>query len=335
MHSKLLWAILTFVSIASVSCEKKKDTPVNLLEYPSYFPEQVYSFSKNTLSKEGFELGKKLFFDPILSKDLTVSCASCHPPSGFFADVGVAISPGVGGNKGIRNAPSIVNTIWNTSFMWDGGVNHIELSGLPALTDSNEMAETIPGILHKLNNNPDYRKRFQTVFEDTIVTDVHLFYALTQYVGSIISATSKYDKVQQGKATYLPEEEKGYLIFKEKCASCHVEPLFTDYSFRNNGLEPTKDLGRFRISSLEEDKSKFKVPTLRNVMQTAPYMHDGRFETMDEVIVHYTQGIASSSTLDPLLKNKIELSPQEVNDLKSFLNTLTDHDLVNNLYFKE
>lgn len=195
--------ILFLFSLSLISCQKEEITPNEIrLEYPSYFPQPEYKFEVNKLTEEGFLLGKKLFFDHLLSKDNTISCASCHNPQNFFVDLNVPISFGVNGNQGRRNAPSIVNAIWNKSFMWDGGVNHIEISGLPALTDSNEMAETLPAILDKLNNDNDYPYLFENVFEENEITDQQLFYALTQYVGSLISVNSKYDKFKQGKVDF-------------------------------------------------------------------------------------------------------------------------------------
>lgn len=328
--------LLLIISITIISCNKEESTPSKYrLELPSYFPQPEYEFEVNQLTNDGFLLGKKLFFDPKLSKDGTISCASCHAPQNFFVDLNVPISFGVDGKQGNRNAPSLVNLIWNKSFMWDGGVNHIEISALPALTDSNEMAETISSIIDKLNNDSDYPYLFEKVFQKSEITDQQLFYALTQYMGTIISASSKYDKVKQGKINFTSSEMAGYEVFKTNCAHCHVEPLFTDYSFQNNGLNITEDIGRERISQNNADKYKFKVPTLRNVLYTAPYMHDGRFMDIDEVLQHYISGIEQSATLAPSLQNGVQLSVEQQNNLILFLETLTDEDLRNNSKFYE
>jgi len=330
------FGLLFFVSITIISCNKEEQTPSEFnLELPSYFPQTEYQFEANELTSDGFLLGKKLFFDPNLSKDGTISCASCHAPQNFFVDVNVPISFGVDGKQGTRNAPSLVNLLWNKSFMWDGGVNHIELSGLPALTDTNEMAETLANILDKLNNDSEYPYLFEQVFQEDEITDQQLFYAITQYTGSIISAGSKYDEVIKGENVFTTAENAGYEIFKANCASCHVEPLFTDYSYRNNGLASTSDEGRERISLDSDDFSKFKVPTLRNVMHTAPYMHDGRISTIDDVLTHYATGIVQSVTLDPILINGISLTEADKTNLIAFLNTLTDEELIRNSKFYE
>ncbi|MCB9255964.1 MAG: cytochrome-c peroxidase [Chitinophagales bacterium] len=319
------------------SCAKEEDiNEVYPLVYPPHFPEPVYKFEDNPFTLEGFALGRKLFFDPILSINNTISCGSCHAPVHYFADHNVALSTGVYGRTGIRNAPVAFNLMWNEAFMWDGGVNHIELSGFPAMTDTNEMAETMNGILFKLQNSPEYPALFEKAFGEGPITDQHLFYALTQFSASVVSATSKYDYYIQGKLDFSEVELAGLELFRAKCEACHQEPLFTDYSFRNNGLDLVfTDLGRARITQNQEDLGKFKVPTLRNVLHTYPYMHDGRFRNIDEVLDHYSSGIQNSASLDPLLSQGISLSEQDKANLKAFLRTLTDVEfLENRLYYE-
>lgn len=329
-------AILLFSLLTLVSCSKDEAPDNNSLVLPSHFPEPHYNFENNPYSRQGFLLGKKLFYDPILSINNTVSCGTCHAPNHAFADHNSAISFGVFGRQGTRNSPTIFNTLWNTSFMWDGGVNHIELSGLPAIVSEVEMAETMSNVIDKLNNHPQYPGLFKNVFGTDVITDQLMFYAMTQFMGSLISATSKYDKYVQGKATFSSDELAGLTLFRANCATCHTEPLFTDYSFRNNGLNATfTDLGRALITLDENDEGKFKVPTLRNVTETYPYMHDGRFQTLDQVLNHYSEGIVQSATLDPLLQNGIPLTNTEKDQLKAFLETLTDYDFIGNTDFYE
>lgn len=329
-------ASILIISLVLVSCQKETDTlgkPV----YPSYFPKPIYNFENNTITENGFLLGRKLFFDPFLSKDGTISCASCHHPSKYFADEGMKISEGVGGKFGKRNAPSITNTVFTPNFMWDGGVAHLDVSALPALTDTNEMAETLSNIITKLNNHNEYPALFEKAFGSDSIYSQLLFYAFSQYVGSLVSASSKYDKVKQNKTEFTQNEKKGYEIFKTKCNSCHVEPLFSDFRFVNNGLDDdfNGDLGRGRITLLQKDEGKFRVPSLRNVMQTAPYMHDGRFININEVLNHYTDGIVESLTLDNSLVNGISLSETDKTNLILFLHTLTDNEMKNNSKFYE
>ena len=315
-----------------VGCKKDKVTIEEFkLEYPSYFPTPHYSFEQNELTKERFDLGKKLFFDPILSVDNTISCGSCHAQTHAFADHNVSFSSGVGGATGMRNSPSITNMIWQKSFMWDGGVNHIEMFSIAPITNPLEMNETIPGILEKLNNSSYYRKAFKDTYGVEEVNDQVLFRSLTLFMAMIVSADSKYDKWRQGKVSLSNTEKDGLDLFRQHCASCHTEPLFTDHSFRNNGLDSDfNDLGRALITLDSSDNGKFKVPSLRNVELTYPYMHDGRFWSLEEVMDHYSEGVHTSETLDPLLTNGISLNYEEKSALLAFLKTLTDYSLLNN-----
>lgn len=334
---KLHIGSLYFLLVLLLACGKDEDTPEEItLVYPSHFPAPHYQFEGNAFTKEGFELGRQLFFDPLLSLNNTVSCGSCHAQTHFFADHNVSVSTGVFGRQGIRNSPPIFNILWNTSFMWDGGVNHIELSGLPALTDTNEMAENLQNIINKLAATEKYPPLFEKAFGSSEITDQHIFFALTQFTGALISANSKYDQYILGKIDFTAEEESGLHIFRTHCETCHQEPLFTDYSFRNNGLDfVSADKGRGRITLETTDYGKFKVPTLRNVMHTYPYMHDGRFMNINQVLDHYHSGIQAHPNLDPLLQNGIPLTEEERYHLKKFLHTLTDESLLSNPLFYE
>lgn len=329
--------IFLVLILAISSCKNDDDKPgENLLVYPSHFPAPHYNFENNPFTYEGFLLGKKLFYDPILSINNTISCGTCHAPNHAFADHNSSISFGVFGRQGIRNSPTIFNALWNTSFMWDGGVNHIELSGLPAITDENEMAETMTNVIAKLQSDNEYPNLFKRVFGEINITDQKVFYALTQFMGPLISANSKYDKYVTGKTNLTETEMAGLQIFNTSCSNCHQEPLFTNYTFRNNGLDSDfTDLGRARITLDPNDEGKFKVPTLRNIELTYPYMHDGRFNTLDQVIDHYSTGIVASATLDPLLQNGFNFTTQEKAQLKAFLLTLTDNELIGNTAFYE
>lgn len=298
---------------------------------PAHFPETYYKHTPNTYSKAGFELGRKLFFDPMLSIDNTISCGSCHKQQHAFADIPVAFSSGINGLKGRRHTPAIFNMAWNKSFMWDGGVNHLEVMPLAPLTNPVEMGESISHIVYKLNRHKDYPALFKKVFNRDSIDDQQMFWALAQYMSNLVSATSKYDDVYTGKTSFSQDEQEGYILFKNNCAACHAEPLLTDYSFRNNGIDTvyTADSGRYRVSQQPQDWGAFKVPTLRNIAVTAPYMHDGRFTTLQLVLQHYATGVKSSLTVSPLLIKDgnpgLQLSTEDQQKIIAFLQTLTDY----------
>ncbi len=303
------------------------------LEVPKHFPEPVYRFGENTPTEAGFSLGRKLFYEPLLSKDGSISCGSCHHQEAGFSDPGKAFSEGVNGKLGLRNSPAMANLAWFPSFMADGGINHIEVMPIAPLTDSLEMAESLSSILKKLQGHKTYPQLFEAAFGTDSITDQNLLYALAQFMALMVSANSKYDDLLNGKTTFSLPEERGLTLFREKCASCHQEPLLTDFSFRNNGLDLySEDPGRARITLQESDRGKFKVPSLRNIAFTAPYMHDGRFNTLSEVLDHYGEGIKSTPNLAPELA-ALTLSETEKQDLLHFLSTLTDYKYITDTNF--
>lgn len=330
-------ALLLFWS----ACKEDKNVePVSkpfIANRPSHFPEPYYQYGDNVFTKEGFELGRKLFHDPILSINNTISCASCHKQEAAFADAGVVISPGVNGGKVKRNAPPLFNLAWNTSFMWDGGVNHLEVSPLAALQHPLEMGETLQDILAKLKNDAEYNRLFGNAFHRDTIDTQQLFWALAQYMSNVVSATSKYDEFIIGKGSLTQAEKTGAAIFNQHCEPCHKEPLFTNYSFQNNGLDSLIiDSGRYRITQVENDIGKFKVPTLRNIELTYPYMHDGRFSTLEEVVEHYSSSIKPSPTLASQLPvGGFQLSDEEKANLVTFLKTLTDKKFVEDTLYQE
>jgi cytochrome c peroxidase len=284
-------------------------------------------FTKNKLTEQGFQLGRKLFNDGNLSKDGNISCSSCHQQFAAFATFDHDLSHGVNNTFSTRNAPALFNLAWMKDLHWDGAINHIEVQPLSPMTAANEMGETLDSIIYKLNRDTAYRRLFRAAFGDNKITSQRILKALAQFTGSLVSANSKYDKVQRGEAVFTAYEQKGYIVFKAKCASCHKEPLFTDYTFRNNGLSLNrfKDIGRQKITQNPDDSLKFKVPSLRNVQVTYPYMHDGSIYSLPQVIDHYTSKIDTSQrTLDPLLKNRLSISKTEKSELVYFLYTLTD-----------
>lgn len=328
--SKLIYFLAGVLLL--LSCRKDVIENITPFEFkaPDYFPALQYHFNSNEVTKERFELGKRLFFDGILSSDNTISCASCHAQVHAFADHNVALSSGVEGRLGRRNSPSITNLAWSPSFMWDGGVNHIEIFSVAPITDTNEMNETMQNVIDKLNMDVSYAQQFKNAYGVGEVNDQAMFRALTIYMTMIISDQSKYDKWMRNEISLTTQESTGRLLFEQKCSSCHSGSLQTDYSFRNNGLDSEfTDLGRGRITQDENDDGKFKVPSLRNVLLTYPYMHDGRFLTIRDVLDHYDTGIEQSSTLDPILSNGIPMTEEEKDAIIAFLETLTDYKLLN------
>jgi cytochrome c peroxidase len=241
------------------------------------------------------------------------------------------LSHGIEDRLGNRNSPPIMNLAWSDSFMWDGGVFHLDLFPISPITNPVEMDEKMDNVIAKLQAIPEYRTRFRATFGSPEISAVKLFKALSQYMVMCISSNSKYDSVMRHSGVrFNSREQKGYLTFKLRCGSCHKEPLFTDGSFRNNGLshEFNPDSGRQAITLDPADRFKFKVPSLRNLRYTLPYMHDGRFTTIDQVLDHYSNNTHDGPTLDPLLKKNgktgIALTTEDKRNLKAFLLALND-----------
>jgi len=299
----------------------------NLLElvFPKYWPKPVYDFSKNPLTKQGIELGRRLFYDPVLSRDSTVSCSSCHLSFTAFTHVDHPLSHGIEDRIGTRNSPVLTNLAWAKHFMWDGAVNHLDFQALAPIAHPAEMDNSIEKVVQKLREKASYKNWFFQAFGDSTVTGERLLKALAQFELTLVSANSKYDRMIFGQEKYTEQEQNGYLLFQKNCASCHVEPLFTNHDFEKNGLPldtSLNDFGRMKITKLSTDSLKFKVPTLRNIEFSYPYMHDGRFKKLREVVNHY----AKTTALD----RKIELQPNEKVDLVAFLLTLTDREFLFN-----
>jgi cytochrome c peroxidase len=295
------------------------------LNYPNYFPKIEYDFSNNQLSKEKIELGKILFYDPILSKNNQVSCASCHSSYNAFAHTDHKLSHGIYDQIGVRNAPSLFNLAWQKEFMWDGAINHLDMQALAPINSKTEMGETTKGLINKLQKTNYYPKLFHDAFKDSIIKTEYLLKSLSQFQLTLISANSKYDSMLNGDVEFNKKEKNGYELFKNNCNSCHAEPLFTNYGYKNNGIiEDTllKDPGRYNITQNLKDKYLFKVPSLINLKYSYPYMHDGRMKKLQAVIEHY-----SEIEID----NKfIKLNSKEKIDLIAFLLTLNDKEFILN-----
>ncbi|MBS1636010.1 MAG: c-type cytochrome [Bacteroidetes bacterium] len=330
----LLLAITVFLLLAFT-----EETPYIQFVTPKGWPQPVYDFSKNKPSDEKYKLGRHLFYDPVLSRDSSTSCSSCHLQFSGFTHVDHALSHGINGLKGTRNSLTLFNLAWSKNFMWDGGVNNLEVQPINPITNPVEMDQDLPGLIKKLNASAYYRQRFYKAFGDSVITSQKLLKALAQYMVMLESYNSRYDKVMRHEtgAVFTDAEQHGYELFKMHCASCHAEPLFTNRGFENNGLPvdtELRDIGRMKITGLKSDSLKFKVPSLRNCELSYPYMHDGRFRNLDMVLTHYTQGITISQNLSPALRKPVVMNDSEKKDLIAFLKTLTDKEFMYDLRYR-
>ncbi len=304
---------------------------------PENWPQPVYDFKQNKLTKEKIELGRILFYDPILSKNNKISCASCHSSFGAFAHVDHALSHGIYDSIGTRNVPGLMNLAWQPAFRWDGGIDNLDEFSIMPLTHPKEMGEQMNSIVSKLNQSAFYKSLFFQSYQDSVISKEKLLKSLSQFLLTLVSYNAKYDSVMRKQASFTKQESNGYQIFKANCNVCHQEPLFTNFSFQNNGLpmdSTLNDYGRFLVTQNTVDSFLFKVPTLRNIEYTFPYMHDGRFKKLSEVIKHYNSGIISYSTLSSSLQKKISLTTNDKIDLIAFLMTLSDRTFVFNPDFQ-
>ncbi len=316
----------------------------------AFFPKPALPLD-NPLTEEGVALGRRLFNDPLLSRGGRQSCASCHQMDGGTVDSGRAFSLGVDGLEGKRNAMPLYNLAWKSEFFWDGRAKSLRQQALMPIQDELEMHETLPNVVEKLKAVPakatpvsaGYADMFARAFGTSDITAERVGLALEQFLLTITSFDSKFDRVMRGEARFTPEEQHGFELFHTEhdprrgqfgadCFHCHGGPLFQNVAFANNGLDrEPRDLGRYLVTGREGDKGKFAVPSLRNVELTAPYMHDGRHRTLEEAVLHYIRGVQRSETLDPNLAKHppggIHLPPPELHSLVAFLKTLTDESL--------
>jgi cytochrome c peroxidase len=303
---------------------------------PKNWPKPNYDFSKNPLTSQKIELGRALFYDPILSRNNTISCASCHSQFTAFTHIDHDLSHGIDDRIGTRNSPALMNLAWHKSFMWDGAVNHLDVQALAPISHPDEMGENIENLILKLQKSKMYPRLFKKAYGDSIITGERTLKSISQFVLTLISANSKYDSVMRKQTNFTSQEKNGYELFKKNCSTCHKEPLFTNLEFENNGLaiDPIlKDFGRMKVTKNPADSLKFKVPTLRNIEFSYPYMHDGRFKRLSEVMKHYTSGIKRSNTLSVHLQSPIVLTSNERVDIIAFLLTLTDKEFLFNPKF--
>lgn len=321
-----------------MSCDSEPVNPIQepLLVVPAGFPEPIFP-EDNELTPERWGLGKKLFFDPVLSKDSTVSCASCHHPELSFTD-GKSVSEGIEKRQGTRNAPSLANVAYHPYLLREGGVPTLEMQILVPVQEHAEFDFNIVQIAQRLQNNPSYVQAsldaYSRLPDPFVITR-----AISCFERTIISGNSRYDAFINGDHTALSNSEKNgmNLFFSEElsCAKCHDGFNFTNYAFENNGLyEEYDDPGRFRLTGIESDRALFKVPSLRNVAVTAPYMHDGSIGNLRDVIGHYQSGGKHHRHQSPLVK-PLMLNEAEQLDLVAFLKTLTDDDFLTNPKYRK
>ena len=292
------------------------------------WPAKTYTLTIEQRDTLCIELGRALFYDPILSRDSTISCSSCHSSYVAFTHVDHKVSHGIDDRIGRRNAPALMNLAWSKSFMWDGAINHLDMQALAPITNPLEMDEQLPHVLLKLQASRMYRRLFSEVFGDSLATTERMLKSLAAFLITLESNRSKYDAVQRGEALFSEQEERGYQLFKQRCNACHTEPLFTNGGFRSNGIALSgDDFGRGEITGIASDTGLFKVPTLRNIYYSRPYMHDGRMARLSDVMLHY--GLASFETFASAeMKRMRPMNEEQRIDLTAFLLTLSDSAFV-------
>ncbi len=304
---------------------------------PGYFPEMPVP-ADNPTTVEGVALGRRLFYDPILSADSSLSCGGCHTQSLAFGDFR-RFSEGIHGDKSTRQAPTIVNAAWNINgSFWDGRAADLEQQAEQPVPERTEMDLPWPTAVARLSAHGEYPDLFCAAFGTSAITRERVVKAIAQFERTLVSANSKYDRWKRGEVTLAPEEYRGYLFFmsetKGDCFHCHAEPMFSSADFHNTGLDSVPvDLGRGAINGDASKIGAFKAPTLRNVVESPPYMHDGRFMTIRDVLRHYNHGFYPVANLDPKLAKRIPVAPMSEADLDTlefFLNTLTDTDFLEN-----
>ncbi len=334
--------------IIFIKCRKKEDinssfttTPYNL-SIPENFPEFEVP-NDNPLTVEGVKLGRHLFWETKLSGNNLMSCGTCHSPQSAFSDAN-QYSQGINGDIGKRNSMVLQNLAWANDFFWDGRVISLEEQILMPVMDSTEMDETWSHFFEEIKYDNQYRRLFYDAFQTTEPDSTHAAKAIAQFLRTMISGNSKYDRVlNDPSVSFTPMENAGFDSFNSltggDCFHCHGGILGTDFSYKNNGLDENPvDTGRGLVSGNLNDYYKFKVPSIRNIEYSAPYMHDGRFQTLDQVIHFYSVGVHSNSpNLDPLMEfsqqGGVQLNPNEREELKAFLLTLSDSAFINNPNF--
>jgi len=360
---KEIFILYIIFSLFLVSCNKNPEpveesfppaTPYTLEITPRLNKDFTIP-ADNPLTVEGVFLGRKLFYDRMLSKGNEISCASCHQQALAFTD-GKKVSEGVQGRLGKRSAMSLGNLLWNKAFFWDGRSLSLEDQALKPIQDHLEMDLSLPELISKLESNPEYPTLFGKAFGTKEINPSRIAKALAQFQRTLVTQDSKYDRYKRGEASFTAQEINGMNLFfthpipgvirGANCGDCHAGDLTTALNdiFEDNGLDIFPlDSGRAKVTGQSYDVGKFKVPSLRNIALTGPYMHDGRFLTLSEVIEHYDAHLQASPNLSPLLTNasnleggtSLLLTTQEKADVLAFLHTLTDSTFINNPKFQK
>jgi cytochrome c peroxidase len=350
---QVMQRFLSLFLVASVgfisSCNQDDDDTYVTTPYELQIPQGLPPMAQfipldNPMTVEGVSLGRRLFYDPILSDDNSQACADCHKQDLGFGDPR-QFSEGIDGSVGNRNAMALINLGWNQfGFFWDGGEQTLEAQALKPVTNPIEMNTTWPEVEAKLNADAEYRELFKQAYNVDYIDSLTVAKAIAQFERTLISGNSKFDKWYNQQAIQLTEAEtRGFILFNGEgadCFHCHgLGGLITDNRFHNNGLDVdfSADEGLYLVTGNEADKGKFRTPTLRNIQFTAPYMHDGRFLTLEQAVDHYSEDVTQSATLDPLMElvgnGGAQLTPQEKQDLLAFLRTFTDDEFLTNPAF--
>lgn len=338
--------ILTIVSLV-FSCSKKAEVKPQFQSFEIVVPSNLSATfpqpASNIATKEGIALGRLLFYDPTLSGSNKFSCASCHLQQNSFSDIAINFSLGESQKPLLRNSMPLFNLAWATGYFWDGGAKNLESQVFAPLQSHDEMNQDLKELVTELMANPIYPPKFEAAFGTKTINSAFIARAIAQYERTFISANSKYDFwVRKEKNITLNSLElKGLDIFNSKCAACHVPDFFTDFDYHNNGLDSSFEddshenvyKGRYRITNQFSDIGKYKTPSLRNVALTAPYMHDGRFNTLEDVLNHYSENLKISNNIDINLQKKMSFTSNEKLELRAFLHTLTDYEFITNPNF--
>lgn len=335
--------VISVLTILLFGFQKVKNDELYFFEALFRFPEKPVNLY-NPVTEKGAELGRYLFYDTILSSDFSFSCASCHQQQFAFAD-NKKFSKGVDGEFLKRNTMPLFNLAWYSSFFWDGRATSIEDQIFVPVRAHNEMNLDWKEAEKRLNESFFYKKQFKNVFSINYIDSITISKAIAQFERTLISNHSKYDKVIAGKDKFTESEFRGFILVNDQsmadCLQCHTtdaDALGTTRNFSNNGLDiELKDEGLFKTTQNLNDKGKFKIPSLRNIALTAPYMHDGRFETLEEVINFYSEGVQISKLIDSKMQyahqGGVQLTNEEKKDVISFLKTLSDSTFISNTKF--
>jgi cytochrome c peroxidase len=350
-YGRGLMVVMVLTAILSAFIVHSGPTPYPL-HYPAYFGNRINITDDNPLTVEGVALGRMLFYDPRLSANGHISCASCHQQARAFTD-GRAFSPGFDGTPTRRNAMTLANLLWVRHFFWDGRAASLDEQALTPLTDVHEMGLPLDSSVSRLRTAGFYGPLFAAAFGSADITGPRFIMALTQFERTLISDNAPYDQYIRGEYQPTASERRGIDLFFNNvnlqgrtrgagCGNCHGGPKTFNEMYHNNGLDRIpRDSGRADVTGMAYDLGRFRVVTLRNIALTAPYMHDGRFKTLQEVVEHYSEHIEPSATLSPSLRDtanrpeNLRLTPEEKVDLLAFLRMLTDSTFITDLRYSD